>query len=56
MIHDPFFLHHIVTANTEVATALENMSTDDPNYDEKHSTLVALTKQLEELILREVSR
>lgn len=53
---DPFFLHHIVSANAEVATALENMPSDDPDYEEKHAALLAISNSLETLITREVTR
>lgn len=56
MIADPFFLHHIVSANAEVATAMENISSDDPGYEEKHDALVVISKHLEALIIREVSQ
>jgi hypothetical protein len=55
MIADPFYLHHIVSANSEVATALENLVSDDPNYDEKHAALVDVSKLLETMIVREVT-
>jgi hypothetical protein len=53
---DPFYLHHIVTANAEIATALENLDSGDPDYDEKHGALVAVTKQIEAIISSEVRR
>lgn len=56
MIADPFYLHHIVSANSEVATALENLASDDPDYTEKHAALVDVSKLLEAAITREVTR
>ncbi len=52
---DPFYLHHIATANAEVASALENLASDDPAYDDKHSALVAVANLLEAMILREAT-
>jgi len=55
MIADPFYLHHIVSANSEIATAIENLGSDDPDYDKKHSALVAISAQIETLIVAEVT-
>ena len=56
MIADPYLLHHIVTANAEIATAMENVSSDMPDYDELHNILTTISKQIEALIVREVTR
>jgi hypothetical protein len=56
MIADPFLLYHIVTANAEIAAALEHLSSDAPDYDEKHTRLVGIAKQIESLIMLEVVR
>jgi len=56
MIADPFFLQHIVAANAEIATAIENLDSDDPNYDEKRTGLVVAANHIESMIVREVSR
>ena len=53
---DPFYLHHVVTANAEIATAMENLSSDDPHYDEKHGSLVKVSNMLEAIIMCEVAR
>lgn len=56
MIADPFFLHRIVTANAEIAAAIENLDIGDPDYDEKHAALVTVANQIEALIVRETTR
>ena len=56
MICDPFYLHHIVSANAEIATAIENLGSDEPAYDEKHERLVAISKLIEAAIEREVAQ
>lgn len=55
MIADPFYLHHIVSANSEIATAMENLDSGDPDYDKKHSSLSAISKDIEALIVAEVT-
>lgn len=56
MLTDPFYLHHIVTANAEIATALDNLFSDDPDYEEKHEALLVISKRIETAIVREVTR
>lgn len=56
MLADPFYLHHIVTANAEIATALENLASDDPDYEEKHEALLVISKHIETAIIREFTR
>lgn len=51
---DPFFLAHVARANAEIATALENMSPDEPAYEEKREALLAIQAKIELLIAYEV--
>lgn len=36
--------------------AIENLGSDDPDYAEKHSALLVVSKHLETMIVREVTR
>lgn len=54
MIADPFYLRLIVGANADIESAIENLSSDDPNYDKKHTALVVVSRHIEALIIDEV--
>lgn len=54
LLMDPFFLHRIVSANAEIASAIDELDTDDPNYKGKHDMLVDISKRLETMITHEV--
>lgn len=56
MIADPYFLERLATANASIASAMENISSDCPGYEEIHGALVDISKSIEALIIREVTR
>lgn len=54
MISDPFILHSVVKANAEIATAMENLASDTPDYDATRGALAEIAELLEALIVRVV--
>jgi hypothetical protein len=47
MIPDPLFFQHIVSANAEIAMALDMIDGDDLNYEDNHARLVDISKRIE---------